>query len=178
MLGVVRGRELGRLADVHPGTDAAVHLAFFPQAPDGVLDRDGRLLRTERGGVILPSGYGRTWHKARALALTPDEQESSLVRRPYDLRQGVSLRLNAGVPAAQVSEWAAQCRGPAEDLRQGHRRAGPHVAGPHGRRPEGVVDRNANGTRTPAYGVPRWHRVSHAPETTTAGFHRSMVEIG
>ncbi|WP_395109029.1 hypothetical protein [Actinomadura sp. SCN-SB] len=41
-----------------------------------------------------------------------------------------------------------------------------------------VADRNANGTRTPASGGPRWHRVSHAPETTTAGFRRSMAEIG
>lgn len=68
---------------------------------------DGRLFRTERGGVLLPSGYGRTWHRARTLALTPAEEASDLARRPYDLRHaGVSLRLNAGVPPTQVAEWA------------------------------------------------------------------------
>ncbi|TDD84865.1 site-specific integrase [Actinomadura rubrisoli] len=78
----------------------------------GHIDRygvgsDGRLFRTERGGVLLPSGYGRTWHKARTLALAPAEEASGLARRPYDLRHaGVSLRLNAGVPPTQVAEWA------------------------------------------------------------------------
>ena len=68
---------------------------------------DGRLFRTECGGALLPSGYGRTWHKARALVLTPAEEASDLARRPYDLRHaGVSLRLNAGVPPTQVAEWA------------------------------------------------------------------------
>ncbi|MFG6200150.1 hypothetical protein [Nonomuraea sp. JJY05] len=33
--------------------------------------------------------------------------ESDLARRPYDLLDaGVSMRLNAGVPATQVAEWA------------------------------------------------------------------------
>ncbi|MFG2002085.1 tyrosine-type recombinase/integrase [Spirillospora sp. NPDC048911] len=77
------------------------HINRYGVAPDG------RLFRTERGGVLLPSGYGRTWHKARTLALTPAEEASSLARRPYDLRHaGVSLRLNAGVPPTQVAEWA------------------------------------------------------------------------
>ncbi|MFD0537513.1 hypothetical protein ACFQY7_30940 [Actinomadura luteofluorescens] len=57
--------------------------------------------------MLLPSGYGRTWHKARTLALTPAGEASDLARRPYDLRHaGVSLRLNAGVPPTQVAEWA------------------------------------------------------------------------
>ena len=77
------------------------HISRYGVAPDG------RLFRTERGGVLLPSSYGRTWHKARTLALTPAEVASSLARRPYDLRHaGVSLRLNAGVPPTQVAEWA------------------------------------------------------------------------
>jgi hypothetical protein len=37
----------------------------------------------------------------------PAQVASPLVLRPYDLRHGgVSLRLNAGVPATQVAEWA------------------------------------------------------------------------
>lgn len=77
------------------------HIDRFGVAPDG------RLFRTERGGVLLPSGYGRTWHKARTLALTPAAEASDLARRPYDLRHaGVSLRLNAGVPPTQIAEWA------------------------------------------------------------------------
>lgn|SRR5512139_3812756 len=73
------------------------------------VSRDGRLFRTEQGGPVLPSGYGRTWHRARELALPlpPHLEASALARRPYDLRHaGVSLRLNAGVPATQVAAWA------------------------------------------------------------------------
>ena len=77
------------------------HIAHHGVGPDG------RLFRTERGGVVLPSGYGRTWHRARELALPPEVERSDLARRPYDLRHaGVTLRLNAGVPAPQVAEWA------------------------------------------------------------------------
>ncbi len=57
--------------------------------------------------MLLPSGYGRTWHRARTVALTPVEEASDLARRPYDLRHaGVSLRLQVGVPPTQVAEWA------------------------------------------------------------------------
>ncbi len=42
----------------------------------------------------------------RPLGLTPGQVTSPLALRPYDLRHGgVSLRLNAGVPATQVAEW-------------------------------------------------------------------------
>jgi integrase len=93
---------------------------------------DGRLFRTERGGPVLPSGYGRTWHRAREMALPPAVEASGLARRPYDLRHaGVSLRLNAGVPATQVAEWAghsvevllkiyAKCIAGQDDVWQGH----------------------------------------------------------
>jgi integrase len=48
----------------------------------------------------------RVWDRARRSAFTEDEYESPLARRPYDLRHaGVSLWLNAGVPATQVAEW-------------------------------------------------------------------------
>ncbi|GAA0949093.1 site-specific integrase [Nonomuraea longicatena] len=77
------------------------HIASYGVGPDG------RLFRTERGGIIQKSGYVRTWKGARVLALTPEQAASRLARRPYDLRHaGVSLRLNAGVPATQVAQWA------------------------------------------------------------------------
>ncbi|WP_214110687.1 tyrosine-type recombinase/integrase [Acrocarpospora catenulata] len=72
----------------------------------GVAD-DGRLFRTERNGMLQASGYTRTWRTARSLALSPAQVASELARRPYDLRHaGVSMRLNAGIPATQVAEWA------------------------------------------------------------------------
>jgi integrase len=47
------------------------------------------------------------WDKARASALTPAEYVSPLGKRAYDLRHAcVSTWLNAGIPAAQVAEWA------------------------------------------------------------------------
>ena len=49
----------------------------------------------------------RAWHRARREALTPQQFESMLARRPYDLRHAcLSTWLNAGVPATQVAEWA------------------------------------------------------------------------
>jgi integrase len=79
---------------------------------------DGRLFvtRTGRRGVPLaapfcnPLSMGtayRVWHKARAAALSPELVASPLARRPYDLRHAcLSTWLNAGVPPAQVAEWA------------------------------------------------------------------------
>jgi integrase len=77
------------------------HIARYGCAPDG------RLFRSESGGVLYPSSYRYVWQQARPLAFTPSQAASLLARRPYDLRHGgVSLRLNAGVPATQVAEWA------------------------------------------------------------------------
>lgn len=77
------------------------HIERFGVAPDG------RLFRGENGGVLSDSVYGRIWQKARAAALTLEEQASPLAARPYDLRHAaVSSWLNAGVPATQVAEWA------------------------------------------------------------------------
>jgi integrase len=77
------------------------HIERYRQAADG------RLFSSELGGVLYPSSYWHVWHRARPLALTPAQVASPLARRPYDLRHGgVSLRLNAGVPATQVAEWA------------------------------------------------------------------------
>ena len=49
----------------------------------------------------------RAWHRAREAVLSEREFTSMLARRPYDLRHAcLSTWLNAGVPPAQVAEWA------------------------------------------------------------------------
>jgi len=49
----------------------------------------------------------RVWARAREQALTPEEAESPLARRPYDLRHAaVSTWLSAGVDSTQVAAWA------------------------------------------------------------------------
>jgi integrase len=68
---------------------------------------DGRLFRTYRGGIYLPSILWRVMQEARRRVLTPAQLASPLARKPYDCRHaGVSWRLNAGVPAPLVAEWA------------------------------------------------------------------------
>ncbi len=109
-----RGRRDTRPVPAHPDLVALLrrHLDTFQ------LGRDGRLFvaRTGKAGVPISPPYDnpvsmgtiyRAWHKARAAALTEQQADSSLARRPYDLRHAcVSTWLNAGVPPAQVAEWA------------------------------------------------------------------------
>ena len=72
----------------------------------GVAD-DGRLFRSPTGKVVSASTYSRVWDEARLLGLPPERVASPLAARPYDLRHaGVSLWLNAGVPAPEVAERA------------------------------------------------------------------------
>lgn len=71
------------------------------------LAHDGRLFHSPTGGLINATSYTRAWRKTRTLALTPNQATSPLARRPYDLRHaGVSLWLNAGVPATEVARRA------------------------------------------------------------------------
>ncbi len=68
---------------------------------------DGRLFRTYRGGIYLPSTLWQVLQKARVRAFTNAQVASPLARKPYDFRHaGVSWRLNAGPPATLVAEWA------------------------------------------------------------------------
>lgn len=68
---------------------------------------DGRLFRSENGNPIQPSTYRQVWGKVRALALTPAQRASPLMRRPYDLRHsGITWRLNSGVPPTEIAAWA------------------------------------------------------------------------
>jgi integrase len=77
------------------------HLAEFGTA------EDGRVFRNERGGVLGSTAYWRVWDEARRLALTPEQVESPLARRPYDLRHAaLSTWLNAGVDPTEVAERA------------------------------------------------------------------------
>jgi integrase len=77
------------------------HVEQFGIAPDG------RLFRTYRGSIYLPSTLWQVLQKARARAFTEAQAASPLARKPYDFRHaGVSWRLNAGTPATLVAEWA------------------------------------------------------------------------
>ncbi len=68
---------------------------------------DRSLFTGIRGGELPTITYRRAWAAARKTALTPEEQRSPLARRVYDLRHAcLSMRLNAGVHAPQVAEWA------------------------------------------------------------------------
>jgi integrase len=68
---------------------------------------DGRLFRTYRGGIYLPSTLWHVLQKARRQLFTRAQLASPLAHRPYDFRHaGVSWRLNAGIPAPLVAEWA------------------------------------------------------------------------
>jgi len=106
----LKHRALGdvRTVPVHP--DLAVmliaHRDSYPPGPGG------RVFTGPRGGIFTDRSYLRVFHAARAEAFSAAEAASLLARRPYDLRHAaVSTWLNAGVPAAQVAEWAGHSVG-------------------------------------------------------------------
>jgi integrase len=77
------------------------HIETFGTAPDG------RLFFTRTGGMFSSAEYCKVWKQARLYALTPDQVNSPLAGRPYDLRHAaVSLWLNAGVHGPEVAERA------------------------------------------------------------------------
>ncbi|MEU7135151.1 hypothetical protein [Streptomyces sp. NPDC046261] len=66
-----------------------------------------RLFPGEKGGLLSGSVIRRAWRTARQEELTPHEVDSPLGKRVYDLRNTrLTKWLNAGVPPAQVAEWA------------------------------------------------------------------------
>ncbi|SCG53084.1 integrase [Micromonospora humi] len=68
---------------------------------------DGWLFRSDRGDVVASSTYSQVREEARRLSLPPDRVAPTLAGRPYDLRHaGVSLWLNAGLPAPEVAQRA------------------------------------------------------------------------
>ncbi|WP_329085082.1 tyrosine-type recombinase/integrase [Actinomadura citrea] len=71
------------------------------------IPADGRLFVGPRGGIMTDRTYLGAWRKARAAALSEREAASPLAETPYALRHAaVSTWLGAGVPPAQVAEWA------------------------------------------------------------------------
>jgi integrase len=109
-----RSRRDVRRVPLHPELVETLvrHVGRFKTGTGGRLF----VTRTGRAGVPLtppfqhPVSMGtvyNAWHRAREAALTPKQFESMLARRPYDLRHAcLSTWLNAGVPPAQVAEWA------------------------------------------------------------------------
>ncbi|MFJ4783269.1 tyrosine-type recombinase/integrase [Streptomyces sp. NPDC088794] len=77
------------------------HVTAYGTAPDG------RVFRTQRGGLIQDTGYGEVWAEARTRALTPAQHASALAKRPYDLRHAaVSTWLSSGVEPQLVAKRA------------------------------------------------------------------------
>ncbi|WUD75271.1 site-specific integrase [Streptomyces sp. NBC_00510] len=61
----------------------------------------------EHGDTLAGSVFRRAWRTARQQVLAPAEFASPLGKRVYDLRHTcLTSWLNAGVPPAQVAEWA------------------------------------------------------------------------
>lgn len=61
----------------------------------------------EFGGMLSGSVFRRAWRTARREVLTPEDFASPLGKRVYDLRHTcLTTWLNAGIPPAQVAEWA------------------------------------------------------------------------
>jgi hypothetical protein len=109
-----RPKEHSRRAPAHPELVAILrrHVEHFQLGPEGRLF----VTRTGRAGVPLPAPFVnpvsmntiyRAWAHSRQAVLTPEQVASPLGRRPCDLRHAcLSTWLNAGVPPAQVAEWA------------------------------------------------------------------------
>ncbi|MET9408657.1 hypothetical protein ABZX90_23245 [Streptomyces sp. NPDC002935] len=80
-----------------------------PVPPDPVaygVAPDGRLFRTQRGGLIQDTGYGEVRAQARR-ALTPSQHASQPAKRPYDLRHATaSIWLSSGVEPQVVAARA------------------------------------------------------------------------
>ena len=103
-----RARNAVRIVPIPPllVTILREHIDRFGTAPDGRLFQVTWGTRGH-GGVVSAKVYGPHWQKARTAALTTAQQRSPLAARPYDLRHGgVTLALNAGVPAPEVASRA------------------------------------------------------------------------
>ena len=151
-----RARDAVRVVPIPPVLVAILrdHIERFGTAADGRLFQVTWGQRG-KGGLLTTKVYGPVWQKARAAALTRAQQASPLAGRPYDLRHGgITLALNAGVPAPEVEPRRAQRRSPLACLRRLHLRAGealepahrgsprPSRGGPDGprRRPGNLAD--------------------------------------
>lgn len=98
-----RPRRAVRLVPIPPDLVNLLrwHVTAYGVAPDG------RLFRTQRGGLIQDTGYGEVWAEARTRALTPTQHATLLAKRPYDLRHAaVSTWLSSGVEPQVVAQRA------------------------------------------------------------------------
>ncbi|MGW2059858.1 hypothetical protein ACWCO9_04090 [Streptomyces sp. NPDC001937] len=98
-----RPRKAIRTVPIPPDRVALLrwHIVAYGVAPDG------RLFRTQRGGLVQDTGYGEVWAEARLRALTPAQRSSSPAKRPYDLRHAaVSTWLSSGVEPQVVAQRA------------------------------------------------------------------------
>jgi len=98
-----RAKEETRPVPIHPELVKLLreHLGEFGTGPGG------RIFTLTTGKIVTDRAYLKVFHEARQEAFNEAEAASLLARRPYDLRHAaVSTWLNAGVPPAQVAEWA------------------------------------------------------------------------
>lgn len=100
-----RARDAVRVVPIPPVLVAILrhHIEAFGTANDGRLFQ---VIRGQRGkgAVITAKIYGPVRQKARSIALSSAQRSSPLAARPYDLRHGgITLALNAGVPAPEVA---------------------------------------------------------------------------
>lgn len=103
-----RARDAVRIVPIPPVLVAILrhHIDTHGTATDGRLFQVTRGQRG-KGAVITAKIYGPAWQKARTKALSAAQQASPLAARPYDLRHGgITLALNAGVPAPEVATRA------------------------------------------------------------------------
>lgn len=88
------------------------HLGGWKCGPQGHLfvartGKAGKPLSPPYSALVSLETLGRTWSSVRRAALTAEQAESPLARRPYDLRHArLTWWLNAGVPPTQVARWA------------------------------------------------------------------------
>ena len=67
----------------------------------------GKPLSPPFNSLVSLETLGRTWSSVRLAALSAEQADGPLARRPYDLRHArLTWWLNDGVPPTQVARWA------------------------------------------------------------------------
>ena len=184
-----RARDAVRVVPIPPVLVSVLrdHISRFGTAADGRLFQVTWGQRGT-GGVVTAKVYGHVWQKARAATLTKAQQASPLAARPYDLRHGgITLALNAGVPAPEVATRAGhsvEC--PVAGLRRLRRRPRPtlepsHRRSPHHRRPKLFRACSENTRQKPGTAGNSRHRTRTAPDHEDAVqglFHEVVAGVG
>lgn len=101
----LKGRAEGETRTV-PGHPALTRILREHIEAEGLKPGD-LLFQGEKGGILAGLVIRRAWGRAREKVLHKDEYESPTGKRVYDLRHTcLTAWLNAGIPPAQVAEWA------------------------------------------------------------------------